>query len=208
MRRLILLILAMAPLAMAYPQLTATSSFCDAPSSVLPLLDRNTRLDMVDYFNSGSATASKNAMQGQSRITALSPLSLSASLTASSDCQLALLPMRSDTAIVFIETVHTPAPDSRVKVYDRNWKPLASGTFTQPSMADWLTKEGEKNSGTVGALVPFMLASAQYSPDDQTLTLTNRLADFLSPDVYKQVEPYLRPSITYRWDSSRFSPVK
>lgn len=208
MRRLILLLMAVATTAVAYSQITASAAFRDAPSSVLPLLDRNTRLDMIDYFNSGSAKASKNSMQGQSRITDLSPMSLSASLTGSSDCQLALLPMRGDTAIVYIETVRLPASDSRVKVYDRNWKPMASKLFVQPTVADWLTKDGEKNSATVNALVPFMLASAKYAPETQTLTLSNRLADFLSPDIYEQVSPYLLPELTYRWDSSRFTRVK
>lgn len=208
MRRLILLLMAVATTAVAYSQITASAAFRDAPSSVLPLLDRNTRLDMIDYFNSGSAKASKNSMQGQSRITDLSPMSLSASLTGSSDCQLALLPMRGDTAIVYIETVRLPASDSRVKVYDRNWKPMASKSFVQPTVADWLTKDGEKNSATVNALVPFMLASAKYAPETQTLTLSNRLADFLSPDIYEQVSPYLLPELTYRWDSSRFTRVK
>lgn len=208
MRRLILLLMAVATTAVAYSQITASAAFRDAPSSVLPLLDRNTRLDMIDYFNSGSAKASKNSMQGQSRITDLSPMSLSASLTGSSDCQLALLPMRGDTAIVYIETVRLPASDSRVKVYDRNWKPMVSKSFVQPTVADWLTKDGEKNSATVNALVPFMLASAKYAPETQTLTLSNRLADFLSPDIYEQVSPYLLPELTYRWDSSRFTRVK
>ncbi len=65
MRRLIIFIAAMASFAMAYPQLTATEAFSSAPASVLPLIDYITRLDMIDYYNSGSATASKNVMQGR-----------------------------------------------------------------------------------------------------------------------------------------------
>ena len=202
MRRFILMCMAMVSLAMANAQLTATASFTNAPSTVLPLLDRNTRLDMVDYFNSGSATPSKNVMQGQSRVTAISPMSLSADITGSSQCQIALLPLKNDTAIVYIETVLTPAPDSRVKIFDRNWNPVKGVTFTMPSLDEWVSKGSDVEQ--VRALVPFMLASAQYSPDTQTMTLTNHLSDFLSPDVYKQVEPLLRQSISYKWDSEGF----
>ena len=208
MRRLITIIAAMVSCIMAYPQFTATEAFSSAPASVLPIIDYITRLDMIDYFNSGSAKASKNIMDGQSRITALSPMSLSVSITASSECQIALLPMRGDTAIVCIETVLTPAPDSRVSVYDRDWKPLSGPCFTIPALAGWLTSEGKKQSEMVESQVPFMLASAEYSPETLTLVLTNRLSDFLSDDVYGQVKPYLLPSITYRWNSSRFVPVK
>lgn len=208
MRRLIILIAAMASFAMAYPQLTATEAFSSAPASVLPLIDYITRLDMIDYYNSGSATASKNVMQGQSRITALSPMSVSVSVTSASECQIALLPMRGDTAIVCIETVMTPTPDSRVSVYDRDWKPLSGSYFAMPAVSAWLTPEGKKQADMVESQVPFMLASAQYSPETDTLVLTNRLSDFLSDDVYGLVKPYLLPSITYKWNSSRFVPVK
>ncbi len=201
MRRLIIFIAAMASFAMAYPQLTATEAFSSAPASVLPLIDYITRLDMIDYFNSGSATASKNVMQGQSRITALSPMSVSVSVTSGSECQIALLPMRG-------ETVMTPTPDSRVSVYDRDWKPLSGSSFAMPAVSAWLTPEGKKQADVVESQVPFMLASAQYSPETDTLVLTNRLSDFLSDDVYGLVKPYLLPSITYKWNSSRFVPVK
>lgn len=208
MRRLIIFISAMASFAMAYPQLTATEAFSSAPASILPLIDYITRLDMIDYYNSGSATASKNVMQGQSRITALSPMSVSVSVTSGSECQIALLPMRGDTAIVCIETVMTPTPDSRVSVYDRDWKPLSGSSFAMPAVSAWLTPEGKKQADVVESQVPFMLASAQYSPETDTLVLTNRLSDFLSDDVYGLVKPYLLPSITYKWNSSRFVPVK
>ena len=151
----------MASFAMAYPQLTATEAFSSAPASVLPLIDYITRLDMIDYYNSGSATASKNVMQGQSRITALSPMSVSVSVTSGSECQIALLPMRGDTAIVCIETVMTPTPDSRVSVYDRDWKPFSGSSFAMPAVSAWLTPEGKKQADVVESQVPFMLASAQ-----------------------------------------------
>ena len=198
MRRLIIFIAAMASFAMAYPQLTATEAFSSAPASVLPLIDYITRLDMIDYY----------VMQGQSRITALSPMSVSVSVTSGSECQIALLPMRGDTAIVCIETVMTPTPDSRVSVYDRDWKPLSGSSFAMPAVSAWLTPEGKKQADVVESQVPFMLASAQYSPETDTLVLTNRLSDFLSDDVYGLVKPYLLPSITYKWNSSRFVPVK
>ncbi len=135
-------------------------------------------------------------------------MSVSVSVTSGSECQIALLPMRGDTAIVCIETVMTPTPDSRVSVYDRDWKPLSGSSFAMPAVSAWLTPEGKKQADVVESQVPFMLASAQYSPETDTLVLTNRLSDFLSDDVYGLVKPYLLPSITYKWNSSRFVPVK
>lgn len=49
----------------ANAQLTASKAFADAPASVFPLLNRNARLDMIDYFNGGMSTASTNALPRQ-----------------------------------------------------------------------------------------------------------------------------------------------
>lgn len=57
-------------------------------------------------------------------------------------------------------------------------------------------------------MVPFMLAEYVYDPATSTLSLTNNLKEFLSPDVYQLVSDYLRPSLTYRWDGKRMNPVK
>lgn len=208
MRRLLLTLVALAALApAAVAQLTASAAFTSAPASVLPLLSRNARLDMIDYYNSGSTTPTKNVMQGLSRLTALSPMSLSATLTVSSECQIALLPMRGDTAILVIETVLTPIPDSRLTIYDRQWQPLARQPFVHPSTADWLTKEGKK-AAEPADMLPFVLASAAYSPEEQTLTLTQQMAGYFTPDDYARLSPYLHSTLAYRWDSRRFTPVK
>lgn len=206
----------------AYAQLTASTAFANAPTSVLPLLGRNARLDMIDYFNSGSTTPTKNSMQGLSRITELTDLSLSATLTAASECQIALLPLRGDTAILLIETVLTPAPDSRVAIYDRRWQPLARQAFANPTVADWFDKDGAKaadggklskaeaaeQSAAAADMLPFILASAHYSPDDLTLTFSHQMASYLADGDYARVAPYLRPALAYRWATDRFVPIK
>ncbi|MDE6263731.1 MAG: DUF3256 family protein, partial [Paramuribaculum sp.] len=84
----------------AFAQLTASKAFADAPQNVFPLLDHNTKLDMIDYFNSGMATASKNAMDGKSRITAITPAKVDISMTDASTYELALLPTADGHTVV------------------------------------------------------------------------------------------------------------
>lgn len=43
--------------------LTATKAFSDAPATVFPSIDRMTRLDMIDYYNSGSPKPSKTRLK-------------------------------------------------------------------------------------------------------------------------------------------------
>ena len=195
-----------APVAEA--QLTAASAFADAPKTVFPLLDRNVRLDMVDYFNGGLSTASTNALQGKSRITALTPTDMKIAMTDASSYQLSLLPANNDTIIALIQTVATPAHDSHITFYSRSWAQLGDNLFSAPSLSDWMTPAAKKSGADVSAMIPFMLAEYTYDPDSRTLTLKNNLSEFLSPDVYSLIGAYLLPSMTYRWDGKRMNLSK
>ena len=177
-------------------QKTAADAFTTAPTGIFPLLDQNTRLDMVDYYNSGLATPSANRLQGRSAITSLPPATITGKLTDSSSAQIAHLPA--------ISTVATPGLDSTIKFYDSNWAPLPTDRhFTAPGWNDWMTPGHDITEIT--AHTPFMLASYFIDTDAGTLTATNNLATFLDEDTYKTLSPALRPTLTYKWNGKRFT---
>ncbi len=184
-------------------------AFKTAPSSLLPLLDKNTRLDMLDYFNSGMDTPSKNELGGNSRIEAMTDESILLTVSSASKAQLAALPYGNETLVAFISTVETPASDSKMNVFTFDWsQDLTEKTFKEPEIKDWLTDEGKKKESEVEAMVPFMLVAYSYDPATRILTLTNNSASFISDDVYKIVSPYLKKQLTYRWNGKKFQPAK
>lgn len=204
MSRILLSIIAV--LTMAFPtvaQMTAKQAFATAPQRVIPLLDKNARLDMIDYFEAGQTVESRNALDGKSMLTELQPLSLKARLSDSSSLQLALLPAGNDTIVALITTVNLPSPDSSMQLYDSQWQPISGQRlFTPPLLADWLTDS--KKAPEVEAVVPFMVAQYDYDPTTQTLTVTNCLSRFLSDDIYSMVNNCLRSTLTYRWNGKQF----
>ncbi|MDE6378615.1 MAG: DUF3256 family protein, partial [Duncaniella sp.] len=184
--------------------LTPEDAFTAAPASVFPLLDRNSRLDMVDYFRSGLSTPTPNRLDGRSAVTAITPASLSLKLSEVSTAQLVLLPERGDTIIALVTTMSVPGRDSSIAFYSSEWEPLpAVRYFKIPSLADW-TAKGHRVS-EIEQAVPFMLSAIDIDPDSGTLTLSNTLSAFVAPEVYGQVSAALLPSITYRWDGKRFA---
>lgn len=191
----------------ASAQFTASQAFASAPASQFPLLDSTTRLDMIDYFNSGSSTASTNQLRGSSRITALSPESLTFKMTDASTYQIAVLPAGKDSLITVIETVSMPARDSRISFYGRDWSPARSGLFTAPSLRDWMTDAGRAQADMIEAMVPFLIVSYEYDPSTRVLTLTNNLSSFISHDDLS-VEECFHPSLRFRWDGKRMTPLK
>lgn len=183
----------------------AADFFVGAPQSIFPLIDRNSRLDMVDYANAGMSTPSKTRLDNDCSITEMSAERMVIKTSAASSTQLFIVPAANDTIIGVIKTVATPAFDSSVTLYDRNWQNITGRTFTAPALKDWLTDTSAL--GEVEAVVPFMLTAYDYDPATQTLTLTNSLEKFLSSDIYGMVSPVMRPALLYRWNGSRFKPA-
>lgn len=205
-------VLALTIIALSATQLSAATAarmFADAPRAIFPLLDRNTRLDMLDYFNSGLRNESKNMLDGGSAITALSDTAISVSVTDASSVSLILLPTPADTLVAVISTVNTPAPDSKISIYSSDWKQIPTAKlFKVPGLDNWLTAEGKKNSTQVQTLVPFMLVAYDIDPKTLTLTLTNNTPQFLSDDVAETVRPYFHHTLTYVWNGKRFTLPK
>lgn len=207
LRNLILLAMALtvAP-AFAADGLTAEQAFRTAPRKVFPMLTDNSRLDMVDYYHSSNNLGAKNSMGGVSKVTAITPGSLSVTLTEASNCQVAVLPAGSDTLIAVITTVTTPSADSKLTVFTSDWSKIVTPkVFTKPSFKDWLSPEGRKHADEAESMIPFLLISYSYDPSDSTLTLTNNIHEFLSREIYDMVKPYLLNKIVYQFNGKRFT---
>ncbi len=199
---------AVAPLAAAGQELTASGAFADAPRTVFPLLDRNTRLDMIDYFASGATTASRNNLGGESRVEEMSPTHIKVKMTDVSSYTLSLLPAGRDTLIAVVATVLTPAPDGGITFYDRDWRELTPPRFTAPGLDDWLLPSAKKERADLENLIPFVSADYSLNASTSTLVVTNTLEALLTAEDYDKVKAYVRPSLTYRWDGKKMKPLK
>lgn len=209
MKKLILALTILGAAFTAGAQITASSAFSTAPQKVFPLLDTNTRLDMIDYFNSGMSNTSLNNLEGQSSITDMSPESLSLKMTDSSTAQLVVLQGAKGPVVMLISTVAAPGLDSSISFFNDSWSPLkADDYFTRPDWPQWFTPAGNANEGEVMAQVPFMLASYSYDPTTLTLTVTNNLSRFLGKDLYDGISSYLYPSLQYVWNGKKFTLAK
>lgn len=89
--KLIMILTAVATMPAAWA-LTASQAFIDAPVNVFPTIDRLTRLDMIDYFNSGSQKPSKNSFKGDCRILTASESQITVSTSEVSEVSLSLIP--------------------------------------------------------------------------------------------------------------------
>lgn len=189
-------------------QYNAGQAFIEAPREVFPLVNTMTRMDMIDYFESGSQTPSNNVMDGKSRITEMSPSMLKAELSPVSSYTLALLPAGRDTIVAVIQTLSVPFLDSSIQFYTDSWDSLdKKRPFTSPTLANWLLPTAKGHEKDIENVIDFVPAA--YALDSNgRLTLTHSLKEMLVEEDYDKVKEYLRPTLSYQWKGGKMVLIK
>lgn len=184
----------------------ARDFFVEAPPQVVPMLETNARLDMIDYFATGLSTPSANTLNGRSRITALSPDAIEVQMSRDATLQMVVVPSGSDTTIVVIETVLTPVADSSVSLYRASdWKRLPSPAL--PGAKAFIAPDKAKEAR--GMELPDMtFTSCSYMPAEGIFRFTDNTAAYYtttdSPEVLKMFRTY----VDMRLKGRKFTEVK
>lgn len=101
-------------------QITLAALFVAAPVSVMPLLDKGARLDLIDLAEANMEAQAGNRFGGVTRMTHLSDTLISLQLTEVSTMDIRLLP---DSTIEVTHCVKLPEHVNTVKHrYDTDWK--------------------------------------------------------------------------------------
>ena len=178
-------------------QMTAPNIFIKSPLSLLPTIDKNTRLDMVDYFKGGMSTSSATSLNGEARVTSMDDRQIE--FTTSDNGRMSIAPVKygKDTVIVVVKTTDIPVADSRVELYSwPGWELIDSRDCGV--IADWVTPSAKKENRTedVENALGFMTASATFDPETATITFVPTVSGIVAKDEYAKVSPYIHRSMT------------
>lgn len=178
-------------------QTTAPTIFVKSPLSLLPTIDKNTRLDMVDYFRGGMSTSSATSLNGEACVTSMDDRQIE--FTTSDNGRMSMAPVKygKDTVIVVVKTTDIPVADSRVELYSwPGWELIDSKDCGV--IADWVTPGAKKENRTedVENALGFMTASATFDPETATITFVPTVSGIVSKEDYEKVSPYIHREMT------------
>lgn len=191
--------------------LTAREAFVRLPVDVLDLLDRSTRLDMLDYADADSVWNATNTLGGISRLTDLAPDYLRVEVTRVSTLELKVLPVARGRIVMTLYTVGDPdnAPDTEMRFFDGEMKPLDTDRyFRMPPVRDFLDIPRGTDVNGVLERIPFPTTVFEVSPGGDTMTGHLTLGSGMPREDYDTVAPMVRPALTWRWDGRRWQPVR
>lgn len=186
-------------------RLIARNCFTTAPSDVLPLLEPQTRQDMLTYYDAGRDTPSQNAFGADCRIISLDADCLKMITGEGITTEMFVLnPTGKNQVIGVIETIDTPVADSRVTFYDTSWRNLTSKMGIDPTLADWVPKAEQGNLAEIQRDVPFVLASMHFDPLTSTVVADNNMQAYYTAADTPSALARLKPHLTYKWTGKKF----
>lgn len=179
---------------------TAAKCFTSAPAYAMPMVSLASRLDMLDYYEAGSDHPSVNYYGGDARIIALTDRSLTFMGTDDIKCQVFVLDPGNNTKIGVITTYPTPIEDSTLKIYNRKWQ--LCDDFKEPKLADWLVQK--KDAAQVMEELPFIMASYQFDPESNELTITNNMEQYFAKGHEPEALGKIKSALIYKWNGKEF----
>lgn len=192
-----LLVVALMATVPALARFTAEHALLTAPAQVISPILPETARDLVDYARDGRVNRELvSAFGAKSSILSLDSVQAVLQPDSAQTLTLTLLPMKGDTLIALIQTLETPAKDSRMVIYNRQWRPQPK-LWSEPGIKQWLNDEGSKNRQKAEDSTPFIMAEYALDPATGILTIYNRTEN----------QQYLKHFLRYQWTGKAFKPL-
>lgn len=179
------------------------SVFARMPLEVLPLLERNPRLDMLDLYNYKIQAKVENVFGGSSVLLAKTDDYLRLRLTEASHWELKCLPLGEGCIYACIHSLRSGATDSRITLYDADWKTVERAGFDRPALQDfWQPSDSisEGRRAELQAKLQPLYVEAHWSADAPELNFSVSVSH-LSPEDREDASRCLRP-VVRRWNGA------
>lgn len=192
----------------------AAKFFTDMPLSVMEFINKNRRLDMLDYYAADSIHRVPNGMEGFSFLEKVTPDYLKAQITPQSTMEICVLPIKNDTIYQCIYTLSTQdqANDSEIKFYTSDYTPLETSKYIRlPQLKDFINQSSmAKNERKdimqrIEGLLPFTTITFASNPANKSLNAQLTSEQLCPPAEFDRIRKYITPSITYNWTGTKYN---
>lgn len=193
--------------------ISARRAFLEMPSIELDMINKNARLDMLDYYDSGSDRRVGNNLYGEAWLEKLTPDYIRVHLSPVSTLQLKVLSLAGGNDIIMaVYTVGDDGgmKDSDVSFYDPHFRPLPSSKYLPDiRLEDFLASKDRKEAlKELRDLLQFYGMDFELSPDSDRLTATLSYTETVPVEATDVLASLLKPEIFYCWDGKHFLKQK
>lgn len=191
-------------------RMNAMEAFTKLPPSVLEMIGKSQRLDMLDYYAADSIAHVRNAHGGESYLISADSTKVEVQVTPASKLSVMVLPWRSSQLIATCYTIgdSIEAQDSWLRFFDTDFREIPSTKFIPlPQIEDFFNvsgKERKKLEKDIDTYVPFPVFLMEFPSSEPVLSISLEIKKLISKEEYDKIAPALKDEIQYRWTGSKF----
>lgn len=177
------------------------------PDSVMPLLTKNNRLDLIDFYDARMEAVVTNRVDGKSRLDTLTADFVHIRYTQSANVSMKLLPVNDTTDILcMVTTVRASVADSRIAFFDAGWHPLeVEACIAEPRMEEFRSTVQDDSTLWAWSKMDIFFRTYRLCAGNTDLKCMLTAPDYLSEEERKEVAPYVRQQpLIYRWSEGKY----
>ena len=183
--------------------------FSNMKDEILPILTKNSRLDLIDYIDNNMQAKVRNRLDGFTTMETLTDNYCRIKLAENSSMEIKLLKRENnDTIICIIRSAKIDAWDSYIKFYNLNWEELSSNDFfSLPAVETFIQKTDDMNDTDYQNIlnkadIPYYYM--EFNKDSDDLTITYESSAIKNIDYDTELKPYINKSISLHWNGRNF----
>ncbi len=170
LKRMLIILFSFASLAVSAKSMREI--WLSMPDSMVRYLNKNKRIEFLDYVDMKVKTDVKNLLQGSSVMDTITSNYLSVKLNEASSIQMRLLPVRgSDSLLCIIRTYSAPAAESVVNFFTQDWQPVGSMSFDGRQLIAKPDTMSEQRFAELRAMIEPVMVQAELSAESDELFL-------------------------------------
>ncbi len=178
----------------------------NAPKQVVPTIEPNRRMDMVDLYNAGQKATAPTLLDGTAEITAMGKSYINVKLSDCNTLQIKQVADKDKTLYIVIRTVYAPAAASRIEIYDNTWQRYDESLYIElPTTADFILSAVTPEQ-RIDVLQSILLPTIAYEMNEANdhITATPSYEQTLDPDTYRRLSPLLHKQLTLQRDDKKW----
>lgn len=195
--------------------ISARRAFVEMPDAMLDILDRSTRLDMLDYYDADSLWKAPNALDGHSVLKMVTQDFIEVQVTDVTTLQIRVFP-RAGKGSCIVATCYTIASDgvsndSELRFFDACMKELPAKDFFKPlKLQDFfdIPKGSLTSMNEIREMVPFSTVEYNLEADKPEITAHLTVKEYINQDDIKILELFQKPLLRFEWNGKKFVPLK
>lgn len=179
----------------------------EMPDSILPLLTKVNRLDMLDFLEEGMKAVVVNRLDGRSELVRADRDYVRMHYSKKSDVTFRLFYYRDSVPVIcMVHTVGTELRDSRVRMFDSSWNEIdASRLLAVPGLNDFIAKGANRDTvARFEEVSQLRSMEAELSDTQNTISFRYSGLGFLGQDSARFSGCLIQTPLVYSWNGKRF----